>query len=96
MMPKISSILPSNRRITSTDIANERPLRPGVPSFGQPVAATANTKNEFQKIDVSDDELNGGTYSPEAKMMEPLVQSKVEIETADQANPNYGTLDVRA
>lgn len=57
MMAKISGILPSNRRITSTDIQNERPIRPGAPSFGQPVATTANSRDEFQPVTLSESDI---------------------------------------
>ncbi len=66
MMTKISGILPSNSRITTIDIANERPLRPGAPSFGQPYAAVSNPRDQFQKVTVRDDELS--LYGADGKM----------------------------
>jgi hypothetical protein len=57
MMAKISTILPSNPRITSTDVSHERPVRPGTPSFGQPIAQTADPRNEFQKVEVTDEDM---------------------------------------
>ncbi len=96
MMAKISSILPSNKRITSTDVANERPVRPGVPSFGQPIAETANPRNEYRKITVSDDELSVGNYGPDARISEGQDKTKRDIQLIDQVNSNFdASLDVR-
>ncbi len=40
-MEKISSILPSNRRIKSVDLEDSHPIRPGVPTFGRRVGTSA-------------------------------------------------------
>ena len=40
-MDKISGILPSSRRIQSVDMTHAPALRPGAPSFGQPMGMTA-------------------------------------------------------
>lgn len=40
-MDKISGILPSSHRIQSVDMKNAPALRPGAPSFGQPMGMTA-------------------------------------------------------
>ena len=36
-MVKISSIIPTTARVTSTDMNDAHPVRPGVPTFGRPV-----------------------------------------------------------
>ncbi len=103
MMTKISGILPTNRRISSIDIANERAVRPGTPTFGQPVARTASSKNEFQKITVTDDELSIGNYGPNAKMSDPVIQEKMQkdLDSVDRMNAALDkaleakTIDVR-
>lgn len=35
-MDKISGILPSSQRVSSVDMKNSHPVRPGTPSFGRP------------------------------------------------------------
>ena len=36
-MEKISGILPSSRRVSSVDLQNAAPIRPGTPTFGRPI-----------------------------------------------------------
>ncbi len=48
-MNKISGILPSSPRIESVDMRNERPLRPGAVSFGQPVVKSTDRASLVQR-----------------------------------------------
>jgi hypothetical protein len=97
MMAKISSILPSNKRITSTDIANERPVRPGTPSFGAPIAQTASPKNEFRKIELDDEpEAEFSNYGSDGKITGE-VKLKNDIDAVDRVNEGFKSeIDVRA
>ena len=36
-MDKISGIIPSSRRVSSVDLQNAAPVRPGTPTFGRPI-----------------------------------------------------------
>lgn len=36
-MEKISGIIPSSRRVSSVDLQNANPVRPGTPTFGRPI-----------------------------------------------------------
>ncbi|PIT99920.1 MAG: hypothetical protein COT74_07305 [Bdellovibrionales bacterium CG10_big_fil_rev_8_21_14_0_10_45_34] len=77
-MQKISGILPSNSRITNVDMAQEKLLRSGVPSFGQPVASPSARLSFSQKafelggnhsllgnpLPTSERDKVGGIYSP--------------------------------
>lgn len=44
-MDKISSILPSSARVTSVDMQDAHPVRPGTPSFGRPVGVSHLRRN---------------------------------------------------
>lgn len=107
MMAKISSILPSNKRITSTDIANERAVRPGTPSFGAPIAQTGNPKNEYRKIELDDSDFAPSTYGADGKLTSEVAASdpkaqeamkvKNELDTVDRINDGFRSeIDVRA
>src|SRR5262245_49489283 len=101
MMAKISSILPSNKRITSTDVANERPVRPGTPSFGMPIAQTANPKNEFRKIELDDSDVAAGefsNYGADGKVtVEEDRKLKNDLEAVDRVSEGFKSeIDVRA
>lgn len=39
-MEKISGIVPTSRRVTSVDMKNAPPVRPGTPTFGRPVGVS--------------------------------------------------------
>ncbi len=110
-MAKISSILPSNKRITSTDIANERPVRPGTPSWGAPIAQTANPKNEYRKIELDETDFAPSSgfsnYGADGKMAtevvaaDPKIQDamkvKNDIDAVDRVNEGFRSeIDVRA
>lgn len=43
-MEKISSIIPSNKRIESTDMESARPVRPGANTYGAPVGESGSTR----------------------------------------------------
>lgn len=45
-MQKISSIIPSSRRVTSVDMKDAHPVRPGVPQFGRPMAIASSSINK--------------------------------------------------
>ena len=46
-MEKISSILPSNARVKSVDMAAANPIRPGTPAYGRPVGTTASERDRI-------------------------------------------------
>ncbi len=43
-MDKISGIVPSSRRVSSVDLKNAPPIRPGTPSFGRPQGVSTLTE----------------------------------------------------
>lgn len=58
-MEKISRILPSSPRVTSTDMRNSGVARPGMPSFGRPVGVSALAKPEVNISARASEELAG-------------------------------------
>ena len=106
MMAKISSILPSNKRITSTDMANERPVRPGTPSWGGPVAQTADPKNEFRKVELEESDVDLSNYGADGKLASRAAgdaksaeaqKIKNDVEIAERVSEGFQTeLDLRA
>ena len=51
-MDKISSILPGNSRVTSVDLKDSAPARPGMPAFGRQQGVSSLAKQRFD-IDTS-------------------------------------------
>jgi len=92
-MAKISNILPSSPRITNVDVANERPVRSGMPSFGQPIAPTSNPKDEFRRITGDIDVFSAPTYNSSgilgAAAESPVLDSKRETEIAEETTRGF-------
>lgn len=79
-MEKLSSILPSNSRITSVDLETGSPVRPGAPAFGRKVGQNTikdkvTLSNQAKELALQESALVGRKNPKEvaqAKMVEDL------------------------
>jgi hypothetical protein len=53
-MRKISGIIPSSARVTSTDLSAAKAVRPGVPDFGAPIGSSALSKASLLPVSAVD------------------------------------------
>ncbi len=76
-MNKISGILPTSARIESVDMKNERSLRPGAVSFGQPVRKATERPSAVQNetiANISPEDIGRELKNPGRKSDESIVE----------------------
>lgn len=60
-LDKISGILPSNSRLKSVDMKGAHPVRPGVPTYGNPTGSTSSIRDRIS-ISAQNGEGDSVTY----------------------------------